>query len=585
MRAADSQDACRVVLDAESREHRVEPLTSMSHHRERRSSGWQAAREPDDTVSTRMIRSRPLTSVLVILAAHALGCGSSPADGDDASIAGASKSDAGTEAARDASVETAPGDAVAETDGADVDAAEVDVAIDAPGIVDATTEQATDAPSEAGAACTLPVPAWSDQWGNAGNDYGYDVAVDPTGRIFVGGEIEGPVDFGTGVVGANVRDGYVAALDATGTTQWVTGGGATDDSSVEAIAADPSGNGVFLTGNFHQSIDFGGPPVTQAPSGAFAAFVGKLDASGKPIWLRALDAGTAYGCQALAVAADAAGNGVFSGWFDGAVDFGGGVFPSDAGSVAAGYVTKYDGAGALRWAKTAIGLSPDALTVDGAGNVLVGGRTGAGADLGGGPFAAAGIFVAKLAPSGAHIWSHDFAVTVGFVSAIATDDAGDVFIAGNLRGTDVDLGQGAIAAPAIYVAKFDADGTLAWTRRYATKPQPGFTASAFALAADHGGQHLALGGDLYGNLDLGGGPLANPTSHADAFLAKLDGTGAHVWSGSFGGIADDATTAVTFAPDGRILATGYTEEKITWCDGTSTTAHGARDAWVAAFAP
>src|SRR5262245_19939639 len=59
---------------------------------------------------------------------------------------------------------------------------------------------------------------------------------------------------------------------------------------------------------------------------------------------------------------------------------------------------------------------------------------------------------------------------------------------------------------------------------------------------------------LGGSIDLGGGPL-DTTAESNFFLAKLDSTGKHVWSGSAGG-GDDFAEAIGLDSDGSTVAAG-----------------------------
>ena len=71
---------------------------------------------------------------------------------------------------------------------------------------------------------------------------------------------------------------------------------------------------------------------------------------------------------------------------------------------------------------------------------------------------------------------------------------------------------------------------------------------------DAAGQ-ITLGGYFFGQLDLGGGPLTSAGS-TDGFLARLDPSGAHVWSKSFGGPDGDQLNGLVVDAAGNVAVAG-----------------------------
>jgi hypothetical protein len=72
-------------------------------------------------------------------------------------------------------------------------------------------------------------------------------------------------------------------------------------------------------------------------------------------------------------------------------------------------------------------------------------------------------------------------------------------------------------------------------------------------AADDG---VVVTGSFDGTIDFGDGPLTALDGNDDIFVAKLDASGAALWSKRFGGTSSDRSLAVTVAPDGRIAVGG-----------------------------
>jgi len=170
------------------------------------------------------------------------------------------------------------------------------------------------------------------------------------------------------------------------------------------------------------------------------------------------------------------------------------------------------------------------VTVDGAGNVVIVGGCTSVTNFGGGDnFTTANtrdIFVAKFDASGLHQWSRVFPNSVGNDEGygVAADPSGNVFITGAFFNT-VDFGSGSNLNSAgggdIFVAKYGADGSYQWSKRFGTTGNE----VGYAVAADGSG-NVVVTGQFQGTVDFGGGALV--ASGADIFVAKFNATGAHV---------------------------------------------------------
>jgi hypothetical protein len=231
--------------------------------------------------------------------------------------------------------------------------------------------------------------------GGIWEDLAYAVARDDSGNIFVTGTFTGTVDFGGGALTSNgAMDVFVAKYSSTGVHQWSRsfGGGGSGDSG-NGIAVDGSGN-VYVVGSFAGTANLGGGAMTSA--GVEDIFLAKYSATGAHVWSRRL--GSTASDVARAVAVDGSGNIVVTGNFQGTVDFGGGPFTASTGA----FVAKYSPTGAHLWSRAAAGSSMGrGIAVDGGGNVVVVGKFGSGADLGGGPLPGVfQIFVAKYIVDG-----------------------------------------------------------------------------------------------------------------------------------------------------------------------------------------
>ena len=119
-------------------------------------------------------------------------------------------------------------------------------------------------------------------------------------------------------------------------------------------------------------------------------------------------------------------------------------------------------------------------------------------------------------------------------------------------------------------------GTLLWADRFGgTGEQRGLS-----IAVDKTGD-LFVTGYVVNAIDFGGGALSSQGG-ADVFLAKLDGAGNHLWSKSFGGAEDQFGISVATDASGNALLTGRFSGAISF-GGAMLTSKGGMDAFVAKF--
>jgi hypothetical protein len=351
-----------------------------------------------------------------------------------------------------------------------------------------------------------------------------------------------------------------------------------------SVQGGPAGE-VALAGRCQGTFDFGGALLTSTP-GVFDICLAKLDAAGNHVWSRQLFAGDGTDDRNPTVAFTASGDVVLASGFQGSVDAGGGVLPSAGASDIV--VARYGAAGAHQWSKRfgdAAGQEAYALAIDPGGNVVFAGGIKGAPNFGGGPLVSAGkadAFVTKLDGAGNHLWSKRFGDAGDQVAlGVATDQAGNVIVAGVFQGT-IDLGGGPLVSTGIsfdfFVAKLDAAGNHLWSKRFG-----GTGNESFIRVATGPQGEIVLGGILVGTVDFGGGPLTTAGMN-DAFVAKLDPAGAHVWSKRFGD--SDSQYVLGLAVDGlgQIALTGSLQGTIDLGGGALTSA-GSADVFLAKLTP
>lgn len=220
----------------------------------------------------------------------------------------------------------------------------------------------------------------------------------------------------------------------------------------------------------------------------------------------------------------------------------------------------------------------------GAGSMIVTGFFNGAVDLGGAnPTGASahGIFLAKYAAGGSHVWSMQFASGREYVAGVVTDSHGDIFVGGYFFSPTQIGGQTFTSAGSsdMFVAKCSgANGAVIWARHFGSTG----TDIAGGLAVDGAGDVYFVGTNE-GALDLGGGPMVF-AGLQDGFVVKLDGdNGAHVWSRGFGGAGITEPDSVAVDGAGHVVITGYFEQSVNFGGGTRTSA-GQTDMFVASYA-
>ena len=443
-------------------------------------------------------------------------------------------------------------------------------------------------------ACVLVVVGWGSSasaWDTtAGNDtnfgsitfggtepdYSTSVAVDGSGNVHVAGYFDNTVNFGAGNVTSNGgEEVFVTKYDAAGAHQWTTTFGGTGADQAQSVVVDGSGN-VYVGGHFRNTVDFGAGNVTSA--GNYDVFVTKLNAAGAHQWTTTFGGTDSEIFFELAV--DGSGNVYTTGYFKGTVNFGAGNVTSAGGKDV--FVTKLNSAGAHQWTTTLGGTSEQAghgVAVDGSGNVYVTGEFYGTVNFGAGDVTSAGQtdgFVTKLNSAGAHQWTTTFGGTGwDYGNEMAVDASGNVHVTGHFHNT-VNFGAGNITSNGgydVFVTKLNSSGAHQWTTTF------GGTGWEYgnSVAVDGSG-NVHVAGYFEATVDFGAG---NVTSNGgfDAFVTKLNSSGAHQWTTTFGGTDTDTIRGVAVDDSGNVHATGYFTATVDFGAGNVTSA-GYKDGFV-----
>ncbi len=389
---------------------------------------------------------------------------------------------------------------------------------------------------------------WAQRFGNNSTDVGAAVTTTTASDIYLTGTYCNSIQIGNNTL---VQSGvgpatFICKIDSSGNVLWAKtlknqSGGSIN---VNTVAADNAGN-VYTAGYFNGTMlpNPDDNTVTLQATGAISGFISKLDASGEYVWVKPLLSD--YIAEPKSIAVDDFQNVYVGGYHSGNTDFNphpdSSVTKISNGSSFDIFILKLSEAGSYEWVRTMGGSMSDHLygiALDDSANIYFTGVFRLSPDFsedssivlttGTVPTA----YVAKLNTDGATVWAHKIAgdpvLTSGKGHAIATDDAGYVYIAGEFGGTvDFDPGIDTFNMSTVFgasdgfVLKLTQDASFVWARRIGGTNQADI---AKALAV-YDSDIFYVTGTFVGttNLDpMGNGQniAANTPSWEDIFVIK-----------------------------------------------------------------
>jgi hypothetical protein len=384
------------------------------------------------------------------------------------------------------------------------------------------------------------------------------VAVDPSGNIVMVGSFTGTLDLGGGqLASTGSADIFITKRSPLGEHIWSKRFGDASAQRSSTVAIDAKG-AIYIGGSVQGSIDFGdGKVLTSA--GSDDAFVTKLDGDGNLVWAKLFGDASAQSVARLALTP--AGQIVAAGQYAGTMTFDNGKMLTSAGSDdvfvikldASGFTSQTRSFGGMGVEEV------NGLAVDSQGAVVITGRfTSATIDFGNGALTNAGgddAFVAKLSPLGSGVWSKawgDATSQRGLSVAFAPND--EPIVTGTMEGT-VDFGNGPKQAPAmaesLYLTRLSADGNAVWSSVFGG-PNSNAWGSWVAVAPSG---RIVLSGWFNDQVDLGGGPFVSQ-GQVDIFLAEFDPEGIHVASKAIGTMDEEGVFGLALASDGGPVVSG-----------------------------
>jgi len=308
---------------------------------------------------------------------------------------------------------------------------------------------------------------WQKTWGGSDYDWGYGVAVDGTGNIYVTGM--------TDSFGAGSSDLILLKCSADGSLLWQKTWGGSEWEEGNGVAVDGSGN-IYVTGTTN---NFG--------AGSYDLILLKYNADGSLLWQKTWggsDWDFGYG-----VAVDGSGNIYVTGRTE---NFGAGN--DDL------VLLKYSADGSLLWQKTWGGSNTDwswGVAVDGSGNIYVTGRTksfGAGSS---------DLILLKYSADGSLLSQKTWGGSDGdYGNDVAVDGSGNIYVTGYTNS----LGAGSLD---VILLKYSASGSLLSQKTWGGSDYD----YGIAVAVDGSGI-VCLAGEapnIYGSWDTPSGTETSPS--------------------------------------------------------------------------
>lgn len=348
---------------------------------------------------------------------------------------------------------------------------------------------------------------WAIRMGGTDNDYGYSVATDLAGNIYVAGHFQNQIVINGETINCyGWRDMFVAKISSQGSILWFRHGGG-DFADGFKIAVNDAGL-VAVTGYFYSTMQFSGSALTLTSFGETDIFIALYNTQGQLQWVNG--GGGIFDDQGKGLNIDEAGNVLCTGFFYGPATFGTHILESP----------EYNSHFCL-------------LKLDVNGNFLFAQSYGS-SEGGESPF-----------------------------GGLDTDNEGNIYIGGIYYAETFQIGDDILVNSNygyfdVFVIKFDATGNPIWGR------------SSGGQGLDYcRGIDVDSTGNCYisGNFEdiaTFGDTTLTVVGNTDVFVAKYNENGDVEWATQSGGTSTDISESVTVTNNGEVYATGYFYEQITF---------------------
>lgn len=406
-----------------------------------------------------------------------------------------------------------------------------------------------------------PAWKWAKSASGDGDDQATSIATDTFGDAYIAGFFTSD----SIVLGSTVlknalpenEDIFLAKYDAEGNLLWARQAGNEMNDRINSMTVDKDNN-LYVTGYFYsQTIVFGEDTLRNAGN-VGDIFIVKYSPEGKVIWARR-DGGTGLEIP-HAICSDGASNIIVAGRFSSLSMTIGNTTLVQSGSMDV-FVSKYDSAGHVLWAKGAGGGSNDeanSVSTDASDNIYISGYFNQKATFGDftlNTLGSADVFVASLDASGTVLWAKSAGGNGDDRSTgISTDEAGNSYITGYFASPTLQIGTSAltnVGGNNSFVAKFDNDGNVVWVKSV------NGTTKALSIVQQNG--HIYVCGLFSSGILHFAATDIGVHGHGDLLLLAYDREGNEQWltMQDSGGESNETANSIAVDQQGNIFIAGF----------------------------
>jgi hypothetical protein len=351
---------------------------------------------------------------------------------------------------------------------------------------------------------------WAKSAGGNESDYGWAVAVDTAGNVYVGGSYRSDfISFDTITLtnsGPPYSDFFLLKYDANGNVKWVnTSKNSVSSDVTYSICSDKFGN-VYLTGPYQSdSITIGTTTLTNPGAINRNSYIVKYTSAGNVLWVRGIGG---YDDDAVnSISTDADGNLLACGYFfSSSLSFGGITLTNSCYGTSDIFVVKYDSSGNVLWAKSEGGTDSD------------------------------------------------------YGSSIAADPIGNVYMGGSFRSTSINFDSITLTNSGppysdFCLVKYDASGHVKWAN---TSKNSISSDATYSICTDNSGNIFLTGPYQSNSITIGSTTLINSAApNRNFYIVEYNSPGDVIWAINVGGTNDDAGNSICTDLSGNLYAGGY----------------------------
>lgn len=362
---------------------------------------------------------------------------------------------------------------------------------------------------------------------------------------------------------------YLVKMDAAKNVIWSKQVPGSVHQDAKAMAVDAEGN-VFIAGYFFGSINLFGTVLT-GPDFGSSAYVCKFNEAGTFVGARSIKS-VDGSVQPRSIDCDAMGNVIVGGDFQASSILFDGISVPNLGNpsqISNDFIAKYDADVNILWARTVgstkSGVCAFDLAVDDNNDIYI--TTGIQNDslifandtlINLYPGTSNMMLLAKFNGQGEKLWARAGKAATSnsgaYGMAVTSDNARNVYVGGTYYG-QVDLaGQPALGNEDVFVAKYNSEGNLTWSKTIATAS----TEHCKSIAVDHHQNVFATGFFNTPFLNLEGTTYGNSGwASSNIFLVKYDSLGNTQWADAVGGNHTDQPGSLCTDHLNNVYLTGF----------------------------